>query len=176
MRLAALLLVICGGLALAVVYERRGPPEPSPANTSKIQGTGASASEPLPEIKYRERGVYGRVVTLNLFSPDRQPGADDGQNAAASPKRPAGLPRFSLKGVVITPEGRSALIKFPRERDYRKVVKGEVIEGWILQSIAADSVTVKKEGTSTVVRLRAPKPAKPRGTRRQGTRRPRPKR
>ena len=177
MRLALLLLVICGGLVLAVVYERNGTPEMSSAGTTKSAAAGGNAPELLPEIKYLKRKQYDRVVTLNLFSPDRQPGTDDGQDGAVPrPKRPTGLPRFSLKGVVITPEGRYALIKFPRERDYRKIVKGEVIEGWILESIAVDSVTVKKEGTSTVVRLRAPKPSKARAKRQQKPRRTRPKR
>ena len=175
MRLAALLLVICGGLALVLAYEYYGASEASQVNTSSTPATGSVTGDPLPEVKYLERGHYDRVVAVNLFSPDRQPTVDDGQGVVPGP-RPAGLPRFSLKGVVITPEGRSALIKFPRERDYRKVVKGEVIEGWILESIAADSVTVKKEGTSTVVRLKAPKPSDPRAKRKKRTRRTRPKR
>jgi len=172
MRLAVLLLVICGGLALGLVHERYGSPEAtsriSTPKTTAMQRT----SEPLPVITYKKKRVYDRVVADNLFSPDRRPDVDNGKSdAVARPKQPAGLPRFSLKGVIITPEGRSALIKFARERDYRKVVKGEVVEGWILESIAADSVTVKKEGTSTVVRLRAPKPANPRLKRNQRNRR-----
>ena len=177
MRLALLLLVLCGGLALTVAYELYGTPRGASPRTPVTQGADRGALQPLPEITYGKKQLYDRVVADNLFSPERRPAPDIGPTGPAQrPRRSAGLPGFALKGIVITPEGRSALIKLDRERDYRKVVKGEIIQGWILESIAADSVTVKKEGTSTVVRLKAPKSSKPRAIRRQRTRQTRPQR
>jgi type II secretory pathway component PulC len=125
-------------------------------------GVGKVAPQPLPKITHVEKRLYDRVVTDNLFSPDRRPSMDEGPSKPVRrPRQSAGLPGFALKGIVITPKGRSALIKFDRERDYRQVVKGEILQGWVLESIEADSVTVKKEGTSAVVKLMTPKSSKP---------------
>jgi hypothetical protein len=162
MKLAVLLLAVSGALALNVGYQLYGGPE-GPSLGISAPKPAPQPRTPLPKITHKEKRLYDGIPANNLFSPDRQPAADSGPTGSApAPKRPAGQPGFVLKGVVITPEGRSALVKLDRERDYRKVVKGEIIKGWILESIQADSVTVKKEGTSTKVQLLTPKSVKPR--------------
>ncbi len=178
MRLAALLLVICGGLAFLVAHGLNRTPNGAAIQASVTDGAAKGELQPLPKITHGKKKLYDRVADDNLFSPERRPSVDapperSTQTAAPSSKGAVGQPSFSLKGIIITPEGRSALVELKRAREYRKVVKGEVIDGWILESIEKDAVTVKKEGTSTIVTLKQPEKSLPRAPRRNLPRRSR---
>ena len=63
---------------------------------------------------------------------------------------------------------QSQLLQGPtHDLDVSVRVKGETVEGWVVQSIGADRISVKKADTATVLELRAPQP---------GLRRPAPRR
>ena len=136
--------------------------------------TAMAGNTALPKIVYAEKRAYARINDDNLFGPERRPIIDEDVPGPAPRARPAaGQPGFELKGIVITPKGRYALLKLRGESDYRKVVKGETVEGWVLDSIESESVLVKKQGTSTVVKLKTPKSSKPRAAPRSRSRRSR---
>ena len=162
MRLFVLLLTVCVALGVTVAYQMREDAGKAASGPKAANGAAAVKVPLLPRIAYRGMDDYRGVVEDNLFSPDRRPPEKtDGATAPSGPQLPIGAPRFELKGVLITPQGRSALVQLPRETDYRRVIPGGVIEGWTVEAIAADGITVKKGGETAVVRLKASKPSKP---------------
>lgn len=151
--------ILCAALAAVVAYQLYWmPAEPSrPATAGSAPGGGAAT--PTLDIAYDPKSAFSRVVDANLFSPARTPPEAEATSAPASRDvRAPGLPGFQLKGIMITPEGRAALIELGRKGEYRRVAQGETVDGWTVETIASDSVLVKKEGTSTVVELKAPPP------------------
>ena len=160
MRAAALLVALSAGLALLVANQFYG--------TLGAVAPGTSSS-PAPGTARRAARFYDNQVldiaaglrpSPRLFSPTRRPTMDQDPPGPTPRTRPvAGLPSFQLKGIVTTPKGRYALLKLRGESDYRKVVKGETVEGWVLESIESGSILVKKQGTTTVVKLETPKSA-----------------
>ncbi|MDH3240828.1 MAG: hypothetical protein OEO83_09185 [Alphaproteobacteria bacterium] len=166
MRGAALLLVLCLGLGAAIAYQQL----PVPGGAARPAGTAAPVTPRavLPEIKEVPEAAYGPIVEANLFDPARRPTAEPPPSRVPGRARAVpGQPPFELKGVITMPQGRLALIRTVGQREYRQVVKGETIEGWVVQSIGADRISVKKADTATVLELKAPQP---------GLRRPAPRR
>lgn len=159
MKAAVLLAALCAGLALLVASQLRGTPATVNPETSPSPAPATVGSAALPKIVYAGKQAYARISDDNLFGPERRPVLGNNGPSPAPRARPsAGQPNFELKGIIITPKGRYALLKLQRENDYRKVVKGESVEGWIIDAIASDNISVKKQGTSTIVKLQAPKP------------------
>ncbi len=177
MRAAALLVALSAGLALLVANQFYGTPGAVAPGTSSSPAPGTARRAALPKISYPEKRASARINDDNLFSPARRPTMDQDPPGPTPPTGPvAGLPGFELKGIVTTPKGRYALLKLRGESDYRKVVKGETVEGWVLETIDSDSVLVKKQGTATVVKLETPKSAPRRAAPRSRSRRSRPPR
>jgi type II secretory pathway component PulC len=177
MRAAVLLVALSAGLALLVATQLYGTPGAGAPELSLSPAPVTAAGTALPKIVYADKRAYARINDDNLFGPERRPTIE----AARPGPKPqtqsaAGLPGFELKGVVITPNSRYVLIKLRGESDYRKVVKGETVEGWVLDTIESDSVLVKKQGTSSVVKLKTPKSSGPRAPTRPRSRRPPPRR
>ena len=177
MRAALLLVALSAGLALLVASQLYGTPGTVAPGTSPSPTPGTARRAALPQISYPEKRASARINDDNLFSPARRPTLDEDRPGPTPGTRPAtGLPAFELKGIVITPKGRYALLKLRGESDYRKVVKGETVEGWVLESIESDNILVKKQGTATVVKLETPKSAPRRAAPRSRSRRSRPPR
>jgi type II secretory pathway component PulC len=158
MRAAVLLFALSAGLALLVANQLYGTPGAMAPETSPSPGPGTAGGAALSKIVYADKRAYARINDDNLFSPARRPTMDEDRPGPTPRPQPlAGQPGFELKGIVTTPKGTYALLKLRGESGYRKVVKGETIEGWVLEAIDSDSVLVKKQGTSTVVKLVTPK-------------------
>ncbi|MDX1483415.1 MAG: hypothetical protein R3229_02940 [Alphaproteobacteria bacterium] len=167
------MLMIVFGLGALIGYQVYGTPQATVTEPPPPAASPSAKSQPLPEIDYPPKRAFARIVDENLFHPERRPNADDGPERTPAPTRlDPGKPAFALKGVVITPAERTALIKLPRESGYRIVAKGEKVEGWVIEAIESDGIVVKKEGTSTKVKLAAPKATGARTPRRR-TRTPR---
>lgn len=177
MRAVVLLIALSAGLALLVASQLYGTPEAGPPEPSPSPAPVTTAGTALPKIVYADKRAYARINDDNLFGPERLPPIEEARPGPKLQPRPAaGLPGFELKGVVITPKGRYALLKLRGKSDYRKVVKGETVEGWVVDAIESDSVLVKKQGTSSVVKLKTPKSSGPRAPTRPRSRRPPPRR
>lgn len=162
MKLILALSFLCVALVGVVAYQLFGV-TPGVPRQGSLPPAGDSLVTPVLDISYDDRNAYSPIVDANLFSPARTPPARDVPAAPAPRTRPVpGLPGFQLKGIIITPDGRSALIELGRGSEYRRVVEGDMVDGWTMESIAADSISVKKEDTSTVVKLTVPPPPKKR--------------
>lgn len=158
MKAAVLLVMVSAGLAFLVAGQLSGTRQAVKLGSSASSTPSASEGATLPEITYAQKRKYDHINDDNLFAPERRPVPGDIDAGPAPRAIPAaGKPGFELKGIVITPTGRYALLKVRRESDYRKVERGESVDGWVIDSIEPDSVLVKKQGTSTVIELKAPK-------------------
>ncbi|MCH8917444.1 MAG: hypothetical protein IIC52_05255 [Proteobacteria bacterium] len=173
MRAAVLLAALSAGLALLVANQFNGAPGAVAPGASPSPAPATARRAALPQISYPEKRASARINDDNLFSPTRRPTMIEDRPGPTPSGPAAGRPGFELKGIVITPKGRYALLKLRGESDYRKVVKGETVEGWVLESIESDSILVKKQGTATVVKLETPKSAPRRAAPRSRPRRSR---
>ena len=90
---------------------------------------------------------FRAIVERPLFSPTRRP-----------PPAPAGEPdsgarQFQLKGVVISAREQHALIVSQSTGKSYQVRTGDVVEGWRVERITAQSAAFTKNGVETLVRL-----------------------
>ncbi|HEX9809588.1 MAG TPA: hypothetical protein VGC25_08270 [Alphaproteobacteria bacterium] len=166
MRLAILLLLLCGALAAAVA-DRIGAapkwiPQAAPPETGAAPAPEAPFAAP-PRIEFPSPADVADIAERNLFSPGRRPLVAEAAPAKETPLRQTG--GIELKGVVITPAGRAALIKTRKDADYVRVEAGQTVDGWIVESIGSDSVVLRDGATSRTVTLESsapdPAPARP---------------
>lgn len=68
--------------------------------------------------------------------------AEQAQQTAALPEAPPQpLPPLTLIGIIISPKGRTALLKSPQSKDTLILGEGEGIENWTVAEIGDDHVT-----------------------------------
>jgi general secretion pathway protein N len=97
--------------------------------------------------------AFSETLERPLFHASRKPAP---KIASAAPEAAAVEPPvLDLVGVVIVPEGRSALIRMPRASELIEVSVGERIEGWRLESIETDRIVLKSGTASAVYRIDA---------------------
>ncbi len=157
MRAALLLLALCLGLGAGVAYQLADPWD-GEGDVSRPASPPAGPHAALPSIAPPPKGAYARVVADNLFDPGRRPTVEAVRPAPVRRRPPVAAPsRLRLMGIVGTPEGRIALLRVPRERAYRRVSEGARVEGWVVEEIGRDTVTLGRAGASAVLRLVVPK-------------------
>ena len=90
---------------------------------------------------------FRAIVEHPLFSPSRRPPA----SPAAEPD--SGARQFQLKGVVVSAREQRALIVSQSTGKSYQVKTGDVVEGWRVERITAQSAAFTKNGVETLVRL-----------------------
>ena len=149
----AIMLGVCLALGYVVQDElARGPVlAPVPLNAApaeKIAPAPKRAVPPTTPIK-----AYSETLARPMFHASRKPAP---KLATATPEAPAAeSPTLKLVGVVIGPEGRSALIRLPSSAELVEVSVGERIEGWRLETIETDRIMLKSGKASAVYRIDA---------------------
>ena len=102
-------------------------------------GTGRAAAEPPAQTDTaadQARRSEAAVLARPLFNPDRRP---IGQAPAAS-REDAGLPRLS--GILITPNGRSAIFAPAGGGKPAVVAEGGSLGGYVVRTISLDEVVL----------------------------------
>jgi general secretion pathway protein N len=148
-----LLLGVCVALGYVVVDElgRHADTPPAP--------NGAAAPEkiaPLPKRtapRAQPIKAYSETLRRPLFDASRKPPPPAPSGTTEAPS--AESPTVKLVGVVILPEGRSALIRVPSSVDLVEVSVGERIDGWRLEAIETDRIVLKSGKASAVYRIDA---------------------
>jgi len=137
----ALLLTISAACAAIVYGEITAEP------TSPIAAIAPAAAPALPVPAAEEPAfavpplqTYAEVTERPLFSPSRRPAAVTQQVAGPASS-------LALVGVVISGDGRVALIRQGKAPALARVREGQQVEGWTVRSIAPDRVVVRN-GTS----------------------------
>lgn len=146
------LLVLCIGLASIVYWQVENPPS-FPSGIAVTDGpagpdpTGALQAE----FTFPPLAEFTEIVSRPLFSPSRRPpteAEDPDTDATPSPK-----PRFILAGVVISAEQRMVLLRRVNSTDLIRASMGQEIDGWYVELIESDRVTLRRGNTVEIVTL-----------------------
>ncbi len=149
----AVMLGVCLSLGYVVHDELgRGPGlAPAPLDAALPEKIAPAPERAVPPTTPIE--AFSETLARPLFHASRKPAP---KLATATPEAPAAdSPVLMLVGVVIVPEGRSALIRMPNSAELVEVSVGERIEGWRLESIETDRIVLKSGKASAVYRIDA---------------------
>lgn len=139
--------VLYAALALTIAFEvfSHGANAPETiatrARTSLQTGPAAAAASASIRPDQTEQLVE-TVLARPLFSPNRRPPATASGNS--------GMPRLS--GIVLSPAGRTAIFQPASGKRAIVVGKGETVDGWIVQDIATDAVTLARANEAMTLR------------------------
>jgi type II secretory pathway component PulC len=166
-RLVVLLGLVCVLLAWVIYEEIAGIPAIKATEAGGIATPGAPV--PIPSeatFAMSDRQSFAVILERPLFTQTRRP------SSVASEDAPAGSADFTLAGILISGNERSALIRTGSTGTLQQLKRGENIAGWTLVEIAADRAIVRRDAIETEILLdyAAPAPPGPRTeTRKQGT-------
>jgi hypothetical protein len=161
---AAFIGLFTAGVVFAGViqWELSGSDHPVPLPEARPRHSGPQPS--FPREVEQVRAWVATALARPLFSPDRRPATEPGQQTAA----PAGLPR--LAGIMVGPFGRSAI--FAGDPKPAVIQEGGRIGAYTVKSI--DSAQVQVAGPDGLRTIRPsfqpapPKPTAPEPSRRPG--------
>jgi hypothetical protein len=142
--------VACALLATLIALELSAPDwKPavhlvSPSWSSAV-GSDAAAAD---NFKMEPFSGLGVVQARPLFSPTRRPAAP----IASAQSRPSAAASFTLVGILISPEGRYALLESGQPARLSRVTEGQQIEGWTVAGILSDRVLLRSASGQSEVR------------------------
>jgi hypothetical protein len=138
--------VLCFELATGPLFV---PAEPQAAPTvDLLSDTASVAPAEKPDISNFEE-----VVSRPLFTQTRRPLAHTSESGAAPP--PETL-NFDLLGVVISPVGRTALLRPKPSGELLRVVEGQTVAGWEVRAIKPTEIVLgrgKTDASSQVIKI-----------------------
>ncbi len=121
------------------------------SDTKAVFDTGEERVFTLPD-----REQYEEIIERPLMVKGRRPVSE---NTAQSPVNLVTNTKMNMElmGVVMTPQGITALIK-DNQGKYQRVPKDGSVDGWSVVDMQEDKVTVNQDGGSHELMLRKPKP------------------
>jgi len=133
------------------------PVEPRrPATPGVEQSTPGAPAQRAPVLD-----ALTETVDRPLFSPERRPPAEQAPaEVAPLPRAEVALqppPRLELSAVIIEPQRRLALFRAASGASLR-AEEGERVEGWTLQEVRDDGVTLERDGRTHELALRTFEP------------------
>ncbi len=149
------MLLLAAVLATALMLDRfvlrRESPDRASAPVHRAaQKEAAGESVPMAQNKLflPPLSTFREIWTRPVFAPSRRPEA-----IVATPRTPVGpapgndqqAPAIKIVGVAIGPDGSAALVRTARNTVKRYYVD-DVIEGWTIEQIKPDNVTVSRQG------------------------------
>jgi type II secretory pathway component PulC len=153
-----LLVALCAALAVVVYRELGGVAAPAPP---AVENAGAaprtpSASLPASGFKLPSLDSLAEVSQRPLFSSTRRPPPPEVAGDAFGPAS-----GFALVAVIISDTGKVALIQHGRPPALSRVTEGQTVEGWAVQSISPDRVTIEHGGAQHELKLKDRTPPQP---------------
>ena len=143
LRLPRVLLLACAVMVAAIAAEwallRRNPALPA---ASQVTPTPAAAQAPV--IAIPPAAIFAEITQRPLFSQARRPEPADRGRPGPPPARPS----LALLGVVMTGNSHYALIRHGNPPKLEQLAEGQSIDGWQLQTIANDHVTLTSGNAS----------------------------
>lgn len=152
---------LCAVLCAVIVYELGSPDGPTEASVAPPLRQPTPPPAPIKALPPID--TYGEVTQRPLFSPTRQPAP-----VQTTPDVGGNVNGFFLTSIVVDGGQRLALIQHGRPPVLSRLIEGQSIEGWTVQSIEAERVVLQRAGTAQELRLkdrpptqRAPGPGSP---------------
>jgi hypothetical protein len=120
-------------------------PAPSPVK---------SASPEPPSFKMAGIDSYRQVLERPVFLRSRRPPPEERRGNVAQ------LSSLSVVGLIVAPEGQRALVQYGEPPRLQRVVVGQAIEGWSVESILADRIIVRHDDREEELKLKHKAPPK----------------
>jgi general secretion pathway protein N len=124
------------------------PPSGQPQRA--LAATGA-----LP-VEAADLSAFGEIVARPLFSPTRRPPPVREQTATATVAQPE---TFALIGVIISTEGRMALLRTIATDEVQRAVEGQSVGGWEVGAINPTHVVLQRGKDKEVIKINDADPA-----------------
>jgi general secretion pathway protein N len=148
-RAPLLLLALCAGLGL-IIYLELDRPAIDPAWSAPTPRPASPAGESDPGFRLPPLAAYSEVVARPLFSPSRRPGAA----AESGPEDGGQASPFTIMGTVVSDTARRALISHGNPPQLAHVTEGQRLEGWTVETIAADRVVLTQGGQRVEIKVK----------------------
>lgn len=145
----SLLLLLNLVLLLVMVWLwRNTPPAVSVKKTPEVQ---ASLLElPASPLRSLSLANYQEVLVRPIFWSERRAQESASPVESATPSPPLA---FVLIGVVTSPQSQYALLGKTGSAEVIKAQPGDVVEGWELEAMTADSVSLSRSGEQRQILL-----------------------
>ena len=95
---------------------------------------------------------FAETVTRPLFMPTRRPPEPEEEVVEATAPT-VGRNLFSLLGIVISADERIALVTRRRTGEMLRLVVGQHIDGWRVETIRSDRITLRQGDETEVIKL-----------------------
>jgi hypothetical protein len=145
---AIVLALVAAGCAAALYQQLGEPAERTLAATTPAAPTLPGLEEPVLVVP--PLAAYAPVVERPLFSPSRRPPVAAAPSPAVAPARGGEL---TLRGVVLSPHKRIALIETEGAREPRWLAEGETLQGWTVEEVHAGHIVLSDAGATRQLAL-----------------------
>ncbi|OGT74868.1 MAG: hypothetical protein A3I78_10500 [Gammaproteobacteria bacterium RIFCSPLOWO2_02_FULL_56_15] len=103
-------------------------------------------------------GPYDQITARPLFNPDRRPEHSGnptpvGTAPVTIADAPGPAADLSLSAVILTNDQRIALLQKASERKLIRLSEGESLDGWVVETIQADRVQLRRGEETRVVEI-----------------------
>jgi hypothetical protein len=145
--MSLLLSALCVALSVVIYSELVAPDSPA---VPQVAPKAQTVMPPPPSIKTLPPiDAYAEVSQRPLFSPTRQPAPPQ-----ATPDTAGNVNGFFVTAIVLDGNQRVATIQHGRPPALARVVEGQTVEGWIVQSIQAEGVVLQRGGMAQELKLK----------------------
>lgn len=146
-RLILLLLNVV--LALAIVLIWRNAPQPESLGAAS-DVTAAPLKLPASPFRSLSLTHYQELISRPLFWSERR--VLENESTVPVTAGNQSLP-FVLLGVVMSPQSNHALLGKPGSNDAVRVQQGDIVEGWLVESMTPNSVSLSRGGERQTIGL-----------------------
>lgn len=145
-QLATLVLgILCVISAGFIAYRLSYPPQlkPLPITPIKQASQGDSSAAKFKAFELPPLTEYREIVERPLFSDTRRP-APDAPEVIAESEPETEEQKFTLIGVMVTPDLQIALVEADEQGKVARLKIGEKTNGWTLESVESNKVVLRK--------------------------------
>lgn len=142
-RLVSLSIILAGVVGLELVAGPFFVPE-TPQESPPLEVRANFPAVPVTEKP--DVSAFAEVISRPLFAQSRRPQPPDAGPSVESV--PQDL-NFDLVGVVLSPDGHSALLRPKGTGEMLRVVEGQTVAGWQVRSIKANQIVLGRGSANT---------------------------
>ena len=144
------LLVLNLSLVALICVRYSGLGETTAAETiAALPPVSMNLEVPAPIADLPPIDQFGAIVDRPLFHASRRPLAVETETAAPV----ASLHGYVLKGTIIRPDARIAVLEQSGQSIYLRASEGDIVGGWRLEQVESDRAVFEFRGRSTVLEI-----------------------
>jgi hypothetical protein len=135
--------LVCMALA-GIIYQELDRPALEPAANAALAPPAVRRSETpvaVPSFTMPPLRSYAEVTARPLFSETRRPPPEVSRGPPAQPSS------FTLIGIIMSESGGHALIEHGQPPRLERVVEGQELDGWTVESILRSKVVIRYGNT-----------------------------